>query len=107
MKQTDHLTNEQLRNMFTNQFELVNYAIKLAENFIRSGREPFVLHEPQNLTTQILEIIETGKDKFQNIADEPTLIKEVETAIVSSHANNRIKVEIIEEDTKSEAIEAY
>ena len=38
----DQLTNEKLLKRFNNQFELVRYAIQLAENTIRSGREPIV-----------------------------------------------------------------
>lgn len=66
----DDLTNEKLRNRFTSQFELVNYAIKLAENMIKTGRAPRIATDVQNLAIQILEEIVAGKDKFEEILPE-------------------------------------
>jgi DNA-directed RNA polymerase subunit omega len=33
----ENLTNEKLRNKFANQFELVSYAIRLADNMIKTA----------------------------------------------------------------------
>lgn len=82
MNKHEHLTNERLRNMFENQFELVNYAIKLAEYFIKSGKEPFAYQTNQNLVTKILKIIESGKDRYREMPDEKTFIIEIENALV-------------------------
>lgn len=87
MKQIDHLTNERLRNMFDNQFELVNYAIKMAEHFIKSGREPFVHQDTQNLASQILEVIESGKDRFREMPNEETFIAEVESVFLGTDSD--------------------
>lgn len=61
------ITNEELRKKFKSQFELVKYAINLAENMILTGREPRAKIEGQNRAMQILEEIVTGKDKFDEI----------------------------------------
>lgn len=67
MEKRDHLTTENIRKKFTNQFELVNYAIKLAENMILTGRESRVKMETQNRSLHILEEIATGKDQFDEV----------------------------------------
>lgn len=61
------LTNEKIRKKFVNQFELVNYAIKLAENMILSGRDPRVKIDSQNRALQVLSEILNNKDKFDDI----------------------------------------
>jgi len=38
----DALTNERLKSLFKNNFELANYAIKLARQEIKSGQEVIV-----------------------------------------------------------------
>jgi len=65
------LTNEDLRRKFTNQFELVTYAIRLAENMIRSGRPPRVLLDVENPALVVLEEIAEGKDHFEEIKEAP------------------------------------
>lgn len=64
-----HLTNEVLRDRFKNSFDLVNYAIKLAENMIRTGREARVKSDVQNRAMLILEEIYEGKDQLDQVAD--------------------------------------
>lgn len=64
-------TNEALRKKFKNQFELVSYAISLAENMILTGREPRVKTDIQNRAMQVLAEISAGKDQF-----EPVIIRE-------------------------------
>jgi hypothetical protein len=70
MEHKETLTNEQLRKKFISQFELVNYAIRLAENMIKSGRAPRVKLDTQNAAMQILAEISAGKDQFEEIKIE-------------------------------------
>jgi DNA-directed RNA polymerase subunit omega len=67
MEYKDQLTNEKIRKKFVSQFELVNYAIKLAENMIQSGRDPRVKIESQNRSLQVLSEILNDKDRFDEI----------------------------------------
>lgn len=71
MENKDHITNETLGDKFKSQFDLVNYAIRLADNFIKSGRPPRIIKlEVQNPAALILEEIRQGKDQFENILEE-------------------------------------
>lgn len=63
----DYLTNERIRQKYKNQFDLVNYAIKLAENMIITGREPRVKIDSQNRSLQVLAEILQGKDSFDEV----------------------------------------
>lgn len=85
MDHKDHITTEDLSKKFTNQFELVSYAIRLAENMLKTGRDPRVKTDMQNRALQVLEEIATGNDRFDEIAPEV----EVETVFVK-------KAEVIE-----------
>lgn len=63
------LTTENLKKEFKNPFRLVNYAIDLAKDMIRSDR-PCRVHTPiQNRAYQILLEIAEKKDYFEQ--DEP------------------------------------
>jgi hypothetical protein len=62
-----HLTNEEMKGKFKSSFELVNYAIKLAENMIKSGRDARVKSDIQNRAMLILEEIHEGKDVFDEL----------------------------------------
>ncbi len=62
-----HLTNEVVVSKFKSNFELVNYAIKLAENMIKTGRDARVKSDIQNRALLILEEIHEGKDHFDEI----------------------------------------
>lgn len=114
MNKHEHLTNERLRNIFDNQFELVNYAIRLAEYFIKSGKEPFAYQTNQNLATKILRIIEKGKHRYREIPDEKAFIAQIESALVytSSQDEFEIEEEVIifenenEENSTTPAVEA-
>lgn len=71
MENKDHITNETLGDKFKSQFDLVNYAIRLADNFIKSGRPPRIIKlEIQNPAALILEEIRQGKDQFENVLEE-------------------------------------
>lgn len=65
-------TNEILRKKFKNQFELVSYAISLAENMIMTGRESRVKTDMQNRAMQVLAEIAAGKDQFEPIIPAET-----------------------------------
>lgn len=84
MESKESLTNEKLRKKFKSQFELVNYAIKLAENMIKTGREPRVEIEGQNRALQIITEIQDGKDQFDEIP-QPTIV----VAATNEHINGR------------------
>lgn len=72
------LTNEKVCKKFKSQFDLVNYAIRLAENMIRTGRETRVKMESKNRALQILSEIIQGKDQFDEIpVVEPIDVEEV------------------------------
>lgn len=64
------ITNEALRKKFNNQFELVSYAISLAENMIQTGREPRVRTEMQNRALWVLAEIAAGKDHLEPVIIE-------------------------------------
>lgn len=63
-------TNEALRKKFKSQFELVSYAISLAENMIITGRDPRVKTDNQNRALQVLAEISAGKDIFEPVIPE-------------------------------------
>lgn len=63
-----HLTNEQIKKKFKSSFELVNYAIELAEEMIVSGREPRIRTDNmQNKAMLILDEIYAGRDRLEDI----------------------------------------
>jgi DNA-directed RNA polymerase subunit omega len=67
MDSLENLTHEKLRNRFRSQFDLVNYAIKLVENMIHTGRGPRVKTDLQNRALQIIAELEGNKDKLDDI----------------------------------------
>ena len=77
------LTNEKIRKKFNSQFELVNYAIRLAENMIKSGREPRVKTDSKNRALQILSEILNNKDRFDDI-----IVSDVSDAASLAHSNH-------------------
>jgi hypothetical protein len=62
-----NLTNEKLSRRFKSQFELVNYAIKLAENMIKTGRDPRIKTDIKNRAYQILQEITAGVDYIDDL----------------------------------------
>ena len=70
MELKDHLTNEEIRGKFNNQFDLVNYAIKLVADMIQTGRAPRTATHTENPALQVLEEIVTGQDKFEELPKE-------------------------------------
>lgn len=74
----DPLTNEKIIKKFESQFDLVNYAIRLAENMIHSGRDTRVRVDCQNRALQILGEIALGKDVFDEIVETTYLNNDVQ-----------------------------
>lgn len=74
-KGKEQLTNEELRGKFKNNFDLVNYAILLAENMIKSGRDSRVKSDMQNRAMLILEEIREGKDQFDEIRTNHSVVE--------------------------------
>lgn len=70
MESKETLTNDKLRGKFKSQFELVNYAIRLAENMIYTGRAPRIKTDSQNPTVQIVEEIIAGQDRFEELQED-------------------------------------
>lgn len=71
MEPKGYLTNEKISSKFKSLFDLVNYAIKLAENMIETGRDTRVRTDVQNRSMQILSEIVQGKDVFDDIPEAP------------------------------------
>ncbi|MDP1835976.1 MAG: hypothetical protein Q8K75_08630 [Chlamydiales bacterium] len=59
----DLLTNEKLTKRFSSLFELVNYSIRIAEELIKSGRDPRVRTDIQNPMYRVLLEILNDKDQ--------------------------------------------
>lgn len=78
MDYKDNLTNEKLKKKFISQFDLVNYAIQLAENMIKVGREPRVKTDLQNRAAQVLAEIAQNKDQFVEVPLEADAKQETE-----------------------------
>lgn len=76
MEKKELLTNESIRKKFKSQFELVNYAIKLSEQMIQSGRAPLTVTDSENTAVIIIEEINEGKDKFD---EQALILKEIIT----------------------------
>lgn len=92
----NYLTNEKMRKKFVSQFDLVNYAIKLAANMIHTGREePRVKTDNKNRATQILSEILNGKDRFDDVIARP-----IETSY-STHKSFEREETVVEESTKA------
>lgn len=73
------LTNEKLSKKFNSSFELVNYAIKLAENIVKTGRNSAVRTTVQNPAYwALLEIVE-NKDTFELQDEEEPKVEAKET----------------------------
>lgn len=74
----ENLTNEKIKQRFTSQFELVGYAIRLADNMSKTGRGGKLSLESQNLAINVIDEINAGMDKFEDIPKD--LPKEPEFA---------------------------
>lgn len=70
MKVKATFTTENIRKKFLSTFDLVNYAIKLAENMVKSGRAARVQSEVENPAVQVIDEINQGRDHFDDIPGE-------------------------------------
>lgn len=87
-----HLTNEEVVKKFKSNFDLVNYAIQLADNMIRTGRDARVKSEIQNRAMLILEEIHEGKDHFDEIDAD------IKTSSIEIDMDSRVPVHIAYEE---------
>ncbi len=88
MEQRDLLTTEEIKKKFKSQFDLVTYAISLAENMIQTGREPRVKTDVQNRAIHILVEITEGKDKFDDIPEAPIVERRQEVVEIDNSFKN-------------------
>lgn len=79
------LTNEEITKQFKSNFELVNYAIKLAENMIKTGRDSRVKSDVKNRAMLILAEIHEGKDQFDDIEVLDSASQELGLDAIYSH----------------------
>ena len=73
----DCLTNELLQKRFPSQFDLVRYAIRKAENEIRTGKEHTHTTGNQNLAFSILSEIANHKNSLVQEEDESLEVEDV------------------------------
>lgn len=83
------LTHASIRQKFKSQFELVNYAIQMADQFIHSGRSPRVHIDNQNPAVIIIEEIEEGKDTFDDLTFVSDEVLSEQEAPIESEADNK------------------
>ncbi len=81
----ERLTNELFKNKFNSQFDLVNYAIKLADNLIKTGRASEITNENQNPALIILSEIAANKDRLEEIDDDDENEEAVEIGKLEEH----------------------
>ncbi len=74
----ENLTNEKISRKFDNQFDLVNYAIRLTAEMIMSGRASRVDLDTENPALHILEEISEGKDRLEVTKDKRPLHQSME-----------------------------
>lgn len=71
MDQKDALTNEKLNKKFKSQFDLVEHAIRLVDNMVKSGRSPRIKLDIQNPAVIVLEEIVQGRDALVDLPERP------------------------------------
>ncbi len=88
MERKEYLTNELISKKFLNQFDLVNYAIQLTSQLIKTGRTPRVHADSDNPAVVIIEELEAGKDHLEDLIETP---------------KKAVVVEVIEEESAKSA----
>lgn len=85
-KATTVFTNERLSKKFKSSFELVNYAIHLAEDRIRAGRD---IHEVnnENLVISVVKDLVSGKEILVPIV----VVKEKIEALKADRPNDAVR----------------
>jgi hypothetical protein len=71
VERKEYLTNELISKKFLNQFDLVNYAILLTTQLIKTGRTPRVHADSDNPAVVIIEELEAGKDHLEDLIESP------------------------------------
>jgi hypothetical protein len=87
-------TNEKLSRRFKSPFELVNYAIHLAEDRIRAGRD---IHEisNENLVVSVVKDLAVGKEHLM-----PVLIVKEKVEIVKAERSHEFVNDVVSEKPK-------
>jgi hypothetical protein len=93
MDYKDCLTNEQLLKRFKNQFELVRYAIKIAEHDIKSGKNAYALFDTDNVAFNVLSEIAAGQDSFVEEVEEKE--EEIEPVIEVAPKKSKSKAKAL------------
>ncbi len=90
----DYITSEKVRKRFKSQFEMVNYAIKLAANMISTGRDCRVKTESHSRAIQVLNEILNNKDQFDEILELPPeeVLNHVEVTARSADESERAAI---------------
>lgn len=98
MELKSFITNEKIKKRFVSQFDLVNYAIKLAANMIQTGRSGRVKSDSQNRTMIVLSEILNEKDVLDEI-----IAHEVEIPEAHREFRDFKKKEAIDDDLSNKA----
>lgn len=72
----ENFTNELFGKRFSNTFELVNYAIRLAKNMLSTGRACRIMTPIQNRAYEVLIEIKDNKDLFDEVIEPATSFPE-------------------------------
>lgn len=109
MEKKGSLTTESISSRFENRFDLVSYAIKVAENMVRTGRAPRVRVGTENVATQVLAEIKAGKEVFTSLEEVNSAEKEApstySTARFESKKEEEKEEEIVEEEELEKELE--
>lgn len=108
METKENLTNEAISKRFDSQFDLVNYAIGVAQDMIHAGRGPRVKTQTENPALQVLAEINAGKDYDQEVIykKEHKLNKVHGAKALSDASESFDDSEEEEEDSEEEAFDA-
>lgn len=82
MDRRESLTNEAVSKKFINQFDMVNYAIDLTVELIKSGRTPRVHADSDNPAVIVIEEMQQGKDHLEKLPPPSQAIQELKETIV-------------------------
>jgi hypothetical protein len=87
----DCLTNEMLQNRFKSQFDLIRYAIKIAEQRILSGHDDFSFDD-QSLASEILGEIAENREQIECTDCDDDFEEEVEIEEPKAKSRKKVKV---------------
>lgn len=83
------LTIEKLTKKFQSPFDLVNYAISLAENIVKTGRNSQVSTTVQNPAYWVLLEIYEGRDYFSDIVEKEKVPEDSKEALAKRVLENK------------------